>query len=114
MPPECGYDTSISYDKGCYPGQEILARIRTYGHVNWLLRRVRLEGSSVPRPADPILIAEEKQGHITSASLSPGTGKPVALGYVRHKKAEAKLSTSTRSRISGYDRLAESGASSSM
>lgn len=38
LPPEVGLDDAISYDKGCYVGQEVLARIRTYGHVNRQLR----------------------------------------------------------------------------
>ena len=43
-----GYDDSVSYDKGCYVGQEIVARIRTYGHVNQLLRRLRFEDRRCP------------------------------------------------------------------
>ncbi len=42
LPPEVGLDDAISYDKGCYAGQEVLARIRTYGRVNRQLRRMRV------------------------------------------------------------------------
>ncbi len=42
LPPEVGLDDAISYDKGCYAGQEVLARIRTYGRVNRQLRMLHL------------------------------------------------------------------------
>jgi len=40
LPPEVGYGDAVAYDKGCYAGQEVLARIRTYGHVNREIRRI--------------------------------------------------------------------------
>ncbi|MFQ5654585.1 MAG: YgfZ/GcvT domain-containing protein [Planctomycetota bacterium] len=87
LPPECGCEDAISYDKGCYAGQEVVARIRTYGHVNRLLRRVLLEGSEVPGPGDPILIDGKEAGTVTSAALSPRTGHAVAPGFVRYRQA---------------------------
>jgi aminomethyltransferase len=87
LAPEAGYENAISYDKGCYSGQEIVARIRTYGHVNRRLSRIRLEGAGVPKRGDEIRVAEKVVGHVTSAALS-FDGHAVALGYVRFAHSE--------------------------
>jgi folate-binding protein YgfZ len=95
LPPEAGLDRSaISYSKGCYTGQEVIARIRTYGQVAKTLRRLRLE----KLPESPVkgmkLYAGEKEaGYLTSAIFSPANQAPMALGYVRreHHKPGTKL-----------------------
>jgi len=94
LPTECGYDDAIAYDKGCYAGQEVLARIRTYGHVNRRLCRLRLAGEGLPPIGAELRAAEEPDksiGAITSAARDPGgeggegTGRAVALASVRHR-----------------------------
>lgn len=52
LPPEVGFADAVAYDKGCYAGQEVLARIRTYGHVNREIRRIdfNAEGSGEQQP----------------------------------------------------------------
>ncbi len=78
LPPEVGLDDAISYDKGCYAGQEVLARIRTYGHVNRQLRRIRFqfpEGSSTSSvaPGDALRSSDgegKSAGKITSVARS--------------------------------------------
>jgi len=77
---------AISFSKGCYLGQEPIARIDAMGHVNQQLRGIRFR--EVPSPAAGAEIfttdAEPRQiGHITSAAISPETGLPVALGYLK-------------------------------
>jgi folate-binding protein YgfZ len=75
LPAEAGLDeTHISFTKGCYPGQEPIARLRHRGHVNRRLRRLELERAS---PGDEIVWDGRPVGRVTSAV--PG----VALGYVR-------------------------------
>ena len=75
LPAEAGLDeTHVSFTKGCYPGQEPIARLRHRGHVN---RRLRVLEISAARPGDEIRFGEKVVGRITSAV--PG----VALGYVR-------------------------------
>lgn len=81
-------DQAISFTKGCYTGQETVARIRTYGHVNRLLVRLRSVTGAVPQlPRDlrgqPLRQGEVEVGRITSAALDPDTGTLWALGYVR-------------------------------
>ena len=52
LPPEVGFADAVAYDKGCYAGQEVLARIRTYGHVNREIRRIdfNAEGRAEQQP----------------------------------------------------------------
>lgn len=84
-------DRAINFVKGCYLGQETVARIDALGHVNKLLRLLHLEGGAadVP-PAGAVIEVEGKAvGVVTSAAFSPGRGAPVALGYVRAAHAGA-------------------------
>jgi folate-binding protein YgfZ len=75
LPAEAGLDeTHVSFTKGCYPGQEPIARLRHRGHANRRLRRVQVEGAEA---GDEILWAGKVVGRVTSAV--PG----IALGYVR-------------------------------
>jgi tRNA-modifying protein YgfZ len=75
LPAEAGLDeTHISFTKGCYPGQEPVARLRYRGHPNRGLRRVEVEAA---QPGDAISYEGKAVGRITSAV--PG----IALGYVR-------------------------------
>jgi tRNA-modifying protein YgfZ len=84
LPQEVGRtDRAISFTKGCYIGQETIARIRTYGHVNRSLVGIRLAGSEPARPGDPLFKEAAEVGIITSAAFSPRLGKAVALAYVR-------------------------------
>jgi len=74
---------AISYTKGCYPGQEVMARIQTYGHVNKQLFGLVLEGESLPGKGDKVFQGEQELGWVTSATRSPLLGKGIALGYLR-------------------------------
>jgi tRNA-modifying protein YgfZ len=77
-------ERAISYSKGCYIGQEVIARIRTYGQVAKALRGVKFSaGAAVPAKGDKIFLEGKEVGWITSAVLSPKLKCPIALGYVR-------------------------------
>ena len=76
----------ISDTKGCYVGQETVARIRTYGHVNRNLVRLLLEGDAPPCGSE-IFFEEEKAGAVTSATRASASGQATALGYVRRERA---------------------------
>ena len=87
LPQEANFDElgAISYTKGCYIGQETVARVHFRGHVNRFLRRLRF----VTRPAPPRgaeLIDETGKviGEVRSSALSPRYGG-VALGMVRRE-----------------------------
>jgi tRNA-modifying protein YgfZ len=87
LPQEANFDElgAISYTKGCYIGQETVARVHFRGHVNRFLRKLRF----VARPAPPTgaeLVDETGKviGDIRSVALSPRFGG-VALGMVRRE-----------------------------
>jgi folate-binding protein YgfZ len=82
LPAEAGLDErAVSFTKGCYPGQEPIARLRYRGHVNRSLRRLRIEASEPPPYDAPIEHDGKPVGRVTSAVSDDGT--VVALGYVR-------------------------------
>ncbi len=85
LPDEVGMDSAISTTKGCYVGQEIVARLRTYGRVNKRLVGFRFPDGLLPL-GSLLKTPEEKeagkieQGRVTSAVVSPVFG-PIGLGY---------------------------------
>jgi aminomethyltransferase len=87
LAPEALDTRAISYSKGCYIGQEVIARIRTYGQVARSLRGLWLEGGAAEAPArgTKLYLGEKEAGVITSAARSPGLGGVIALGYVRRE-----------------------------
>ncbi|HXI52294.1 MAG TPA: glycine cleavage T C-terminal barrel domain-containing protein [Candidatus Saccharimonadales bacterium] len=85
LAPEAGLaDRAISYSKGCYIGQEVIARIRTYGQVNKELRGLLLPDDLPELPARGAKLrqADREVGFVTSALASPAFRRNVALGYV--------------------------------
>ena len=79
---EVGLDRAVSFDKGCYLGQEVVERIRSRGHVNKKLVGLSLEGNSVANKGDPIRSQGKEVGQVTSSILSPALKRPLALGYL--------------------------------
>jgi tRNA-modifying protein YgfZ len=86
LPAEAGLvERAVSLSKGCYPGQEPIARLHYRGHVNRRLRLLEVEGEPPPRDAE-IRLGEKVVGRVTSAV--PGR----ALGDVRNEvPADAEL-----------------------
>jgi folate-binding protein YgfZ len=85
IPLEAGIETrAISYLKGCYPGQEVIIRIRDRGHGRIARKLVGLAvgGDAVPAAGSRIADGDKDVGHVTSAVFSPSLAMPVALGYV--------------------------------
>lgn len=97
IPLEAGIaDRAVSFDKGCYVGQEVIIRIlhRGQGRVARRLVGLTLEngadaGSRLPLRGAAILSGDEEVGRVTSAALSPSLGAVIALGYVRRALADA-------------------------
>ena len=88
LAPEAGLDSrAISYSKGCYIGQEVIARIRTYGQVAKSLRGLVLSDdlAELPRRGEKLRHGDKEVGFITSAVRSPTIPANVALGYVRRE-----------------------------
>jgi len=84
--PEIGLPEIISYNKGCYIGQEIIARIHFRGHIAKQLTGLIFENDNATvNPNDEIKSLEGKNaGRITSVSFSPKLQKTIALGFVRY------------------------------
>lgn len=96
LAPEVGRPWAISYNKGCYLGQEPIARIDALGHVNRLLCGLRLDGGPAPERGAAVLAEGKEIGTVTSATLGLGDGKPVALAYLRAKFAEPGTTVAVR------------------
>lgn len=90
LAPEVGRPWAISYTKGCYLGQEPIARIDALGHVNRLLRGLQLQSDVNVKRGDPIIAEGKEIGTVTSAA--PGR----AIGYLRSKFAEPGTAVSIR------------------
>jgi len=78
---------AISYDKGCYLGQEVVARVHFRGHVNRRLSGIEFEAELPARGAELFGADGKEVGRVTSAVESPQYG-PIGLGYVRREVAE--------------------------
>lgn len=85
LPQEVDRDRlAISFKKGCYLGQETVARIDALGHVNKKLVRLRFEGSAMPDPGLELMSADGKPaGQVTSCAVMPGENRVLALAYIR-------------------------------
>lgn len=88
IPIEAGLWDALDFDKGCYVGQEVVARIKWRGHVNWHLVGFESEGEVAPEVGDEIFSDERKIGRITSSTLSPTLNKLLSLGYIRREFKE--------------------------
>jgi tRNA-modifying protein YgfZ len=83
LPAEAGLDeTHVSFSKGCYPGQEPVARLHFRGHPNRGLRVVELD--EAPEQDAPLLHDGREVGRVTSAARRED-GTVVALAYVRRE-----------------------------
>ena len=89
IPQEANFDEmhAISYTKGCYVGQETVARVHFRGHVNRHLRGLRFADQTIP-PFRAVLVdaTGKPVGEVRSTALSPQFG-PIALAMVRREIA---------------------------
>ncbi len=88
IPLEAGLLNALSFNKGCYIGQEIVERARSRGHVNWKLTGLILDSAEVPAPGLKAVVEGREVAEITSACVSPSLGKTIALGYLRKEYLE--------------------------
>lgn len=79
----CQTHRAVSYDKGCYLGQEIVERMRTRGSLARQLVLIRCDEGPVPPPGAKLHAQANDIGHVTSACFSPKHQAPLALGYAR-------------------------------
>ena len=88
LPAEAGLEErAISFTKGCYPGQEPVARLHYRGHPNRGLRVLALDGEQLPAADAALELDGRVVGRLTSA-VGDGAGGVVALAYVRREVPE--------------------------
>ncbi|MBI4603789.1 MAG: aminomethyl transferase family protein [Planctomycetes bacterium] len=84
LPNDAGFEGALTYDK-CYVGQEVVARVRTYGQANRRLLGVRLPGLEVP-PAPAVLrVGGEEAGRATTFVRSARLGTAIGLAMVKRR-----------------------------
>ena len=94
FPQEVGRDRlAISFVKGCYLGQETVARIDSMGHVNKKLVGLRSSAGEVPPPGTELTVDGQVVGTVTSSAFSPRLKVAVALAQVRrqHEQPGSRL-----------------------
>lgn len=91
---EADWDIAIHPAKGCYPGQEVVERIRTYGQTQRKLFRFRLEGWPADRRLQaglPLLSKGEAVGELVATAPSPKAGQPtIGLGFLSKRAWDLK------------------------
>ena len=83
-PWEAGLEGAIHMDKGCYIGQEVIARLDTYDKVKQRLAKLRLECEEPPARGSAVSAEDRQVGKITSATRSPRLQCVIALAYIRN------------------------------
>jgi aminomethyltransferase len=82
VPPEANLEgKAFSLDKGCYPGQEVVARMDTYGSVRRKLVGLALKDSVIPKKGAKLFSENREVGWISSATDSPQLKTPIALAF---------------------------------
>lgn len=89
LPPEAGLDsTHIDYDRGCYPGQEVISRLKSIGRVNRLLYLVTAPGGRLVAGQEVILDGGMRVGSITSVTPLIQGEPQRALAYLQRNAIE--------------------------
>jgi folate-binding protein YgfZ len=89
---ETGLDQAVSFQKGCYIGQEVIERVRSRGHVNRKLAGIVLAGKSPAERGDNITSDGKEIGRITSSVFSPRLRHAIALGYAHRDYLQPGMS----------------------
>jgi len=88
-PLEAGLADAVSFDKGCYVGQEVVARLNSYDKVSRRLLGLEFfAGSATPEPGTRLYRDDREVGRLSSVTVPPGYARPYALAYVKHRKVE--------------------------
>ena len=91
-PLEAGLREAVSFDKGCYVGQEVIARLKTYDKISRSIVGVELPGSAAPAAPGTRLFQNGRDiGALTSCVVPPGFTEAIGLAYVKHRFVEPDL-----------------------
>jgi folate-binding protein YgfZ len=99
---ETGLADAVSFSKGCYTGQEAVAMATYRGHISKQLMGLKLSGDSVPATGSNVSAGEQEIGRVTSSTLSPATGGPIAMAYLKYGFLTAGLKVLV---ASGHDKI---------
>lgn len=88
-PMEARLDRAISLSKGCYVGQEVVAKATHIGGVGRLLSCLTMEGAAVPPAGARVRAGQREVGQVTSAVYSPHRKSAIALAYLKRNFATA-------------------------
>lgn len=88
FPQETGLEEAVSYTKGCYLGQEVVARIHYRGGVQKMLRGLVFDGEKAPEPGTALLVDGREAGTVGSVVRSPALDRTVGL-TILHRRAAA-------------------------
>ena len=100
-PLEAGLIGSVDFAKGCYIGQEVIARLDTYQKVQRYLVRLRFSEDAEVEEGTGLVQEGRNIGKVTSLATIPSTGKLVGLGYVRTAGANPGTTLALASPASG-------------
>ena len=107
-------DQTISFNKGCYLGQETVARLDALGHVNKILRLLKIDGTEPPALGAVVRVGTREAGEITSVGVTLG-GEILALGMLKVNVApagaEVEVSLRSRSTKAQVEPLPHAGGS---
>lgn len=81
---ELGLTDAVSFNKGCYKGQEAVAMATYRGHVSKKLSGLVLRSELIPSSGDVVQSDGKEIGHVTSSTVSSTTGKVIALAYLKY------------------------------
>jgi folate-binding protein YgfZ len=88
LPQETGLEEALNFTKGCYLGQEVVARIHYRGGVNRLLRGLQFDGDEPPAEGTELRLEGRAVGRVGSVALSPVLEGPVGLALLNKRGAE--------------------------
>lgn len=94
--PEIPLEPYVSYTKGCYIGQEVVARVKYRGHVNRSLTGLTFDGDRVPTAKAAVHHGDREVGRVTSAVHSFALNRPIALAFVRREHLEPGTALTVR------------------
>ena len=106
--PETGLElVAVSDTKGCYLGQEIIARMQTYGSANKKLLGLLCDGDQAPAAGDRIFAQGAEVGVVTSGCVSPTLSRPIGMGYLKRGAHDPGTAVEI---LHGRDRIAATAA----
>jgi folate-binding protein YgfZ len=101
FPQEAGLDHGISYEKGCYLGQEVIARIHYRGGVQRVIRSLRMDGDAVPEIGEAVMHDGREAGQITSRVPTEALDRSTVLAMLALRASESGTEVSFASGATG-------------